>query len=226
MKSGGISTDLLHPSTVKPQQNWKRNNKTRFLFVHFCLCFVFVFGFRLPFRFLMLLLNFAHFAVTQVPRHKSKKGGVQKRVYFWGGISWWGKTTGVAWTAEDVKVCYRNTKNLCQGTLFEDEGVVYRVVETRAAGDDRNVSYVDHFQFPEDIPDERHWFVSSYDEVKTWHRLSRAILVQREDLQSPTCMQDTVKTLEIYNDVLYPALRRMRINSIVEARVTHTCNYV
>ena len=64
-----------------------------------------------------------------------------------------GKTPDVAWTAADVKVCWRHTKNLCVGTLFEDEGVVYRVVESRAGGDDRNVHYVDHFQYPnEDIP--------------------------------------------------------------------------
>ena len=52
-----------------------------------------------------------------------------------------------------MKVCWRHTKNVCVGTLFEDDGVVYRVVESRAGGDDRNVHYVDHFEYPdEDLP--------------------------------------------------------------------------
>ena len=45
---------------------------------------------------------------------------------------------------------------------------------------------------------------------------SLAVLVQREDLQPPTCMHDTTKTLEIYEDVLYPALTRLGLDSIVE----------
>ena len=88
----------------------------------------------------------------QVKRHKSKKGGVQKSVYFWGGISWWGKTPGVAWTAEDNKVLFHHTKNLCIGTLFEDDGIVWRVVQTRAASDDGHVYYVDHFAYPDSAP--------------------------------------------------------------------------
>ena len=59
--------------------------------------------------------------VVQVARHKSKKGDIKKRVYFWGGISWYGKTPGEAWTAADNAVVFRHTKNLCVGTLFEDE---------------------------------------------------------------------------------------------------------
>ena len=42
------------------------------------------------------------------------------------------------------------------------------------------------------------------------------MLAQREDLQPPTCMQNTSKTLEIYEDALYPTLRQQVINSIVE----------
>ena len=54
-------------------------------------------------------------------------------------ISWWGKTPGVAWTAADNKVLFHHTKNLCVGTVFEDEDddgtpVVWRIVETRAGG--------------------------------------------------------------------------------------------
>ena len=116
-----------------------------------------------------------------------------------------------------MKVCWRHTKNVCVGTLFEDEGVVYRVVESRAGGDDRNVHYVDHFQYPnEDIPAGARVWHSSFDEVRKWHADSRAVLATRDDLQRPTTMQDTAKTLEIYADALYPTLRRLGINSIVE----------
>ena len=154
--------------------------------------------------------------VLQAKRHKSKKGGVQKRVYFWAGISWWGKTPGVAWTASDIKVTYRHTKNICMGTVFEDEGVVYRVVETRAQGDNDNVSYVDHFRFPDHTPPIRYQHESYYHEVKEWHDASRAVLAQRDDLQPPTTMQDTAKTLQIYRDALYPTLERLGIREIVE----------
>ena len=137
-------------------------------------------------------------------------------MYFWGGISWWGKTPGVAWTAEDNKVLFRHTKNLCVGTVFEDEGVVYRVVETRALSANGTVSYVDHFRFPDNIPPDRDQFESTHTDVKEWHGESMARLAQREDLQPPNGMQDTAKTLQIYADALYPTLTRLRINHIVE----------
>ena len=151
-----------------------------------------------------------------MPRHKSKKGGVQKRVYFWGAISWWGKSPGVAWHAQDLKVCWRHTKNLCVGTLFEDEGTVYRITETRAQAADSNVSYCNHFDSPDTTPPPCDQFVSTQSDVQRWHRASRAVLAQREDLQPPTCMQDTAKTLEIYEEALYPTLLQQGINSIVE----------
>ena len=92
----------------------------------------------------------------------------------------------------------------------------YRVVETRAAGNDGHVSYVPHFQYPDADPPQNEWFVSSYGEVKGWHDATRAILAQRPDLQPPSGMQDTAKTLEIYEDALYPALTRFRIDELVE----------
>ena len=157
----------------------------------------------------------------QVKRHKSKKGGVQKRVYFWAGISWWGKTPGVAWTAEDTRVLFRHTKNLCVGTVFEDEdddgnAVVFRVVQTRAQNEDGHVCYVEHFDFPDEIPPERFWHESEFSEVKRWHNESRARLAMREDLQPPSGMQDTKKTLEIYEEALYPTLTRLHMDEIVE----------
>ena len=149
-------------------------------------------------------------------RHKSKKGGVQKRVYFWGAISWWGKSPGIAWHAADLKVCFRHTKNLCASTLFESDGTVFRITETRAQGDNNHVSYCDHFAFPDEDPPQCNQFESYFDDVQRWHRRSRAVLAQREDLQPPTCMQDTSKTLEIYEEALYPTLRQQRINFLVE----------
>ena len=70
-----------------------------------------------------------------------------------------------------MKVTFRHTKNLCVGTIFEDEDddgnpCVYRIVQTRAAGDDNYVSYVPHFEFPEHTPSETDWLFSTHDEVK------------------------------------------------------------
>ena len=146
---------------------------------------------------------------------------MKKRVYFWGGISWHRKTPGVAWCATDLKVTYRHTKNICHGTIFEEEDdagnpCVYRVVETRAAGDDRNVCYVEHFLYPDEDPPQNRWHQSTFKEVRDWHRASRAVLAQRADLQPPTCMQDTAKTLEIYREALYPTMRELGINQLVE----------
>ena len=93
---------------------------------------------------------------------------MQKRVYFWAGISWWGKTPGVAWTAEDSKVLFR-TKNVCVGTVFKDEGTVWRVVQTRASSPDGNVYYVNHFANPDTIPHRNEWEWSTHDEIKEWH---------------------------------------------------------
>ena len=158
----------------------------------------------------------------QVKRHKSKKGGVKKRVYFWAGICWHGKTPGIAWTAEDNKVLFRHTKNVCVGTLFADvddttgDEIVWRVTETRSGGVDSHVWYVDHFAFPDVTPSRDEWEHSSHDEVKTWHANTRAVLCQRPDLQPPTSMQDTSKTLSIYREALYPTLTQFGIRDIVE----------
>ena len=161
----------------------------------------------------------------QRKRHKSKKGGIQKRVYFWGGISWHLKTKGIAWTAADNKVLFRHTKNLCVGTVFEEEDdagnpCVYRIVQTRAQAEDGNVSYVPHFEYPDEDPHPDLWEWSTYGEVKKWHAESRHVLVNRQDLQSPTCMQDTNKTLEIYEEALYPAMTKAGINQIVEGNAS------
>ena len=116
---------------------------------------------------------------------------------------------------------YRHTKNLCVGTLFQDEDdngdpCVFRVVQTRAAGDDNYVSYVPHFDHPDTTPPEAEWEYSTHAEVKTWHDATRAALAQHPDLQPPTTMQDTAKTLEIYNEALYPTMRLQGLDQLVE----------
>ena len=66
---------------------------------------------------------------------------------------------------------FHHTKNLCHDTLFEEEDddgnpCVYRIVETRAAGEDNYVSYVPHFTYPDVDPPENVWSYSEFDEVK------------------------------------------------------------
>ena len=137
--------DLVGPAAykyVKATTNMEAKLQNQVCFLFICLPFI-----RLSFYLIFF----------QVPRNKSKKGGMKRRVYFWGGICWWCKTPGVAWCASDLKVTFRHTKNICHGTVFEEEDdddnpCVYRVVETLAAGDDNNVSYVAHFAFPDADP--------------------------------------------------------------------------
>ena len=90
------------------------------------------------------------------------------------------------------------------------------MVQTRGASENGNVSYVDHFRFPDSIPDDADQHESYHHEVKEWHDESRARLAQREDLQPPNGMQDTTKTLQIYTEALYPTLTRLGIKHIVE----------
>ena len=102
-------------------------------------------------------------------------------------------------------------------TLFEDEGTVYRITETRSWSTDGNVSYCNHFDFPDEDPTrDVDQFTSTQSDVHLWHRQSRAVLAQREDLQPPTCIQDTAKTREIYEESLFPTLLQQGINFIVE----------
>ena len=99
------------------------------------------------------------------------------------------------------------------------------------------VCCVPHFAYPdEDLP-ENVWYYSTFGEVKKWHRDSRHVLSQRADLQPPTCMQDTAKTISIYEETLYPTLIRLGLDQVVEdnasphnndtirASHTATCSY-
>ena len=140
-RSGGTSSVLLLQNIVKARRKWRGKCKTRFVL----LCFVFMYSI---FFLIIVTPPYHRFRATRV-----KKGDVKKKVYFWAGISWFCKTPGVAWTVDDVKVTFRHTKNLCHGTVFQDEDddgnpCVFRVVQTRAAGDDNYVSYIPHFEFP------------------------------------------------------------------------------
>ena len=99
------------------------------------------------------------------------------------------------------------------------------------------VCCVPHFAYPdEDLP-ENVWYYSTFGEGKKWHRDSRHVLSQRADLQPPTCMQDTAKTISIYEETLYPTLIRLGLDQVVEdnasphnndtirASHTATCSY-
>ena len=132
-RNGGTSLVLPRRNIVKATRKWREKCRIRLAFLDMFACALFCFA-------LSVFID-THHPPQQQPRNKSKKGGVKKRVYFWGGISWFCKTPGVAWTADDIKVIYRHTKNLCRGTVFQDEDdegnpCVFRVVQTRAAGED------------------------------------------------------------------------------------------
>ena len=111
------------------------------------------------------------------------------------------------------------------GTLFADTDwdgdgtnreMVCRVVESRSGGDDDHVYYVPHFQYPDTTPPRNVWEHSSFKEVQKWHQDTQADLRQRPELQPPNGMQDTSKTIEIYEEALYPCLRDHDMDSIVE----------
>ena len=78
----------------------------------------------------------------------------------------------MAWSASDLQVVFKHTKNLCVGTLFEDidddtgEPIVFRITETRSGGNDNHVWYVNHFDFPDEDPPRAEWEHSSFGEVQ------------------------------------------------------------
>ena len=80
-------------------------------------------------------------------------------------------------------------------------------------------SSVKHFDYPDADPpyvENGPWERSTYEYVKQCHDASRAVLLARPDLQPPTCMQDTKKTLSIYSNALYPTMQRYGLDEIVE----------
>ena len=157
---------------------------------------------------------------VQVARNKSKKGGVQKRVYTWGGISWHGKTALNAWTASEATACiWRHTKHICVGTVFKDDDIVWRVTESRHREQEYEgwvVRYCDHFANEDADPARDECQVSSYAEVKEWHEATAAQLRLEPTLKPPTVGQDIDKTLEIYEQDLYPVMRDQRLTRLVE----------
>lgn len=160
--------------------------------------------------------------MLQVPRFKSKKGGVQKRVYAWAGIGWHGKTTLHTWTSKEATKCqWRHTKNIMVGTVFEDDDVVWRVTESKSRAEYNGrmvdvVHYCDNFANPDADPPIDECEFSSYEDVKQWHSETRDKLARDPALKPPTVGQDIDKTLQIYEDFLYPVMRDARITHVVE----------
>ena len=62
--------------------------------------------------------------------------------------------------------------------------------------------------------------MSTYGEVRAWHAAFRAVLVKRPDLQPPTSIQDTAKTLEIYQEALYSIMQRNHLTYLVEGNAS------
>jgi len=106
------------------------------------------------------------------------------------------------------------------GTVFEDDGTVWRVTESRHREADFGttdvVRYCDHFVNLGGDPVRRQCEVSGYDEVRDWHADSRDKLAREPTLKLPTVGQDIDKTLQIYADFLYPVMRQQRITHVVE----------
>ena len=89
---------------------------------------------------------------------------------------WEIKTRSVVDRTEAKKsdVIFRHTKNLSKGTLFEDEGVVWRVVQGRTKLDGNDVVfYVEHDKYRDKDPPLNECERSSFAEVKEWHLESR-----------------------------------------------------
>ena len=170
----------------------------------------------------VLFINYWLFiCCAQVARNKSKKGGIQKRVYAWGGISWHAKTRLHTWTAAEAKSCiWRHTKRLMVGTVFMDDDIVWRVTESRHReqrfGTTDVIRYCNHFDHLGGDPVRDECEVSSYDDVKAWHADSHAKLALESTLKLPTVGQDTDNTLQIYREFLYPVMRRERLKHLVE----------
>ena len=78
------------------------------------------------------------------------------------------------------------------------------------------IHYVDHFEFPDADPPVSEWIPWLYDDVKGWHDESRDRVAARGDVQIPKGMQDTHKTLEIYDEALYPYMIEHDLTHLVE----------
>ena len=78
------------------------------------------------------------------------------------------------------------------------------------------VYYCDHFANPDVDPPLDQCEFSSYTDVRSWHAATRDKLAREPTLTLPTVGQDIDKTLQIYNDHLYPVMRAHRLRHIVE----------
>ena len=94
------------------------------------------------------------------------------------------------------KVIFRHTKNLCAGTLFEEDGIVWRVVESKSKKDGEEVvSYCDHFEHPDEDPPIDETEYSEFKEVQEWHKESRVRLAGIVCLSA--CMYELIHTFVI-----------------------------
>lgn len=94
--------------------------------------------------------------------------------------------------------------------------MVYRVTESKsriqiAGRSVLVVHYCEHLANPESDPSLEECDFSMYTDVKAWHTASRDELARRPSLRVRTVMQDTEKTLEIYEDALYPFMCEHRL---------------
>ena len=107
------------------------------------------------------------------------------------------------------------------GTVFEDDDIVWRVTESkhREEVDGRMrdmVRYCDHFANLDADPHRDDCEKSSYQEVRDWHAATADKLAREPTLKPPTVGQDIDKTLQIYNDFLYPTMAANRLVHVVE----------
>ncbi len=78
------------------------------------------------------------------------------------------------------------------------------------------VHYCDHHANPDSNPPLSECECSTYAEVKCWHEESRGRLERNPKLRTRQIMQDTQKTIRIYEDSLYPFMHDHRLSWLVE----------
>jgi len=86
------------------------------------------------------------------------------------------------------------------------------------------VHYCDHHANPDSNPPLNECESSTYDEVKAWHAESADRLSRVKELKPRTVMQDTDKTIEIYEAALYPFMREHRLTWLVEDNASPHAN--
>ena len=89
------------------------------------------------------------------------------------------------------------------------------------------VCYCDHFTNLGVDPHDDDCEKSSYGEVRDWHVESADRLTREPALKPPTVGQDIDKTLQIYEDFLYPTMTVNRLVHVVEDNASpHNSNRI